>query len=312
MEEYQAATVRPYGYLFVDLKQNTPEEQRLRSNIFHDSKIRSSVDIQSQVSYEHQHEQIPKPDDSYIKPSVAAREQLSSDHQSANISESSHHTTDIGKTERYKRLSEPIDPKTMAENHSSCMDCGAMYVSPLDLQRHVKRGCPEADEEDIVPPIKKQKLKEEYDRPAFEHWIQEANSQYADKYSKMIDQFRDEGMAKQEAKQEARDLLLPRYKKALMKKYKDFLSILHYMDNSPIHNKVKRAAQVCWDERKHLKRSIALAVEDHKHLLNELLEDSETEDSDTEDSSTEDSDTEDSNTEDSDVSDSDKGTDNKD
>ena len=34
MEEYQVATERPHGYLFVDLKQNTPEDQRLRANIF--------------------------------------------------------------------------------------------------------------------------------------------------------------------------------------------------------------------------------------------------------------------------------------
>lgn len=33
-EAYFDATEEPYGYLFVDLKPNTPEKYRLRTNIF--------------------------------------------------------------------------------------------------------------------------------------------------------------------------------------------------------------------------------------------------------------------------------------
>jgi hypothetical protein len=34
MIKYTEATKRPYGYLFIDLKQNTPEEDRLKTDIF--------------------------------------------------------------------------------------------------------------------------------------------------------------------------------------------------------------------------------------------------------------------------------------
>jgi hypothetical protein len=34
MIKYTEATNRPYGYLFIDLKQNTPEEDRLKTDIF--------------------------------------------------------------------------------------------------------------------------------------------------------------------------------------------------------------------------------------------------------------------------------------
>ena len=34
MNKYTEATKRPYGYLFIDLKQNTPEEERLKTDIF--------------------------------------------------------------------------------------------------------------------------------------------------------------------------------------------------------------------------------------------------------------------------------------
>ncbi|KAK3742545.1 hypothetical protein QZH41_005611 [Actinostola sp. cb2023] len=33
LHKYEAAVQRPYGYLFVDLKPNTPEECRLRTNV---------------------------------------------------------------------------------------------------------------------------------------------------------------------------------------------------------------------------------------------------------------------------------------
>jgi hypothetical protein len=34
MIKYTEATKRPYGYLFIDLKQNTPDEDRLKTDIF--------------------------------------------------------------------------------------------------------------------------------------------------------------------------------------------------------------------------------------------------------------------------------------
>lgn len=34
MVKYMEATKRPLGYLFIDLKQNTPDDQRLKTDIF--------------------------------------------------------------------------------------------------------------------------------------------------------------------------------------------------------------------------------------------------------------------------------------
>jgi hypothetical protein len=43
MIKYTEATKRPYGYLFIDLKQNTPEEDRLKTDIFENIPGRESV-----------------------------------------------------------------------------------------------------------------------------------------------------------------------------------------------------------------------------------------------------------------------------
>ena len=41
---------------------------------------------------------------------------------------------------------------------NGCMDCGAVYVTSNDLQKHVKRGCPEDENSDNEePPLKKRK-----------------------------------------------------------------------------------------------------------------------------------------------------------
>ena len=43
MNKYTETTNRPYGYLFIDLKQNTPEEERLHTDIFDGVPGRESV-----------------------------------------------------------------------------------------------------------------------------------------------------------------------------------------------------------------------------------------------------------------------------
>ena len=37
LEDFDSATERPHGHLVVDLKQNTPEDKRFKSNIFQES-----------------------------------------------------------------------------------------------------------------------------------------------------------------------------------------------------------------------------------------------------------------------------------
>ena len=35
-----------------------------------------------------------------------------------------------------------------------------MYASPMDLQRHVKRGCPESDSNENAPALKRQRVED--------------------------------------------------------------------------------------------------------------------------------------------------------
>ena len=120
-----------------------------------------------------------------------------------------------------------------------------MYASPVDLQRHLNRGCPEADTDSESSPPKRPRIEEESDEPAFEDLINEAYyDKFDDLYNEKVEKFIDDGMSDERAKQEASDMLRPKYRKALMKKYKEFLETLYYMKHSPLHYKVLGAI---WD-----------------------------------------------------------------
>ena len=70
IEQYEKATQRPHGYLFVDLKQSTSEEDRLKSDIFHSipdkQRYFNNLEVPPQQTNEQLHGHIPP----YGTPSV--------------------------------------------------------------------------------------------------------------------------------------------------------------------------------------------------------------------------------------------------
>ena len=99
LHKFQEATSKPYGYLFIDLKQETPDDKRLKTNV-----IKGGDDVmQPQLTVSRQE------DNTYFK---------------------------------------------MA--NASCIDCGTLFASPMDVQHHLRWGCPEDEE----PSTKKMKFEE--------------------------------------------------------------------------------------------------------------------------------------------------------
>jgi uncharacterized C2H2 Zn-finger protein len=118
MNKYTEETKRAYGYLFIDLKQNTPEEDRLKTDIFKDeSNIETGgrfSDVESQ------------PVDVYIRDDTELNAQSVDNHESINM-----------------------------EKQPSCVDCGLLFSMPFDVQKHVKRGCPFAEGEHNTKKMKR-------------------------------------------------------------------------------------------------------------------------------------------------------------
>ena len=93
----------------------------------------------------------------------------------------------------------------------------------------------------------------------------------------------EDSMSKRQAEKEVSNMLRPKYQKALMKKYGEFLETLYYMEHSPLHYRVKKAADKYWSDGKSLKKAITLAVKEHRHQLDMLLDEDEEDSEDSDD-----------------------------
>ena len=89
----------------------------------------------------------------------------------------------------------------------SCIDCGSLYASPMDLQKHVKRGCPEAADSDEEISVKRRKDDQDIDQgsdhendetrvdeveTAFGDLVQRAYDNYDDMYQEKKEEFMEE------------------------------------------------------------------------------------------------------------------------
>jgi hypothetical protein len=143
MIKYTEATKRPYVYLFIDLKQNTPEEDRLKTDIF------DSVPNNKHCSPNTVGGSVEK----YINRDTREVSQFKGKPQSEKT---------------YLRDFEK-DHKNREEKMPSCDDCGLMFENISDLARHMNRWCPEnndlkrkrEDDEDEYKQPKKSRLEEQ-------------------------------------------------------------------------------------------------------------------------------------------------------
>ena len=191
MNAFDEATRNPYGYLVVDLKPRTHESARLRPNVLNNCECSKPIKGGEQPTFN----------------------QLSIDQRTDHILQQEHTYKDMATIRPMDKL--------------SCMDCGSLYASPMDLQKHIKRGCPEADESDGEQPMKRAKYEsdqesgeentsndgsdEEWDEdePGFAQLIQSAYDKYDDIYGNKVNtlQEEDENMTEDAARREANAIL---------------------------------------------------------------------------------------------------------
>ena len=228
MNKYQEATKKPYGYLLVDLKQETLEHERLRTNV------------------------------------IKGRNELIN-LQFAN----SNHTDSNSKVMDIK-----VKPY--------CIDCGLLYCSPMDLQRHLKRGCPEADIKE--PPNKKYKQSD--DESGWDNLINEAYAQHDDRYQKKVEIYENKGFSNKQAELKASEDLHSKYKKSLTKIYKQYILHMLRLEHNAHHNKIMEDVDYFINEMFYdLEEAVNIAVRKNKDIFEELLaEDYHSEDSEDEDS----------------------------
>ena len=102
IKKFDEATAKPYNYLLIDLKADTLDRNRLRTDVLGIKETHSSTPFHNLLSQ--QRDNIKDKQELRLYPSLSTL---------------------------------PIDEMT------SCDDCGLMFENVHDLQRHVKKWCPE-------------------------------------------------------------------------------------------------------------------------------------------------------------------------
>ena len=164
----------------------------------------------------------------------------------------------------------------------------------MDLQKHVKRGCPEAHESDEERPRKRSKYDsgeeselesgeentsnegsdEEWDKDelGFQQLVHKAFDQYDDIYvDKVAKLMEEENITEEAARRDVNDILRSRYRKSLVREYETFINMAHLMRSSSAHNEIKEAINAYFKDGYDFDDAVKLALKDKNYVFDLLL-----------------------------------------
>jgi hypothetical protein len=321
MNYFDMATQKPYGYLLVDLKQNTPDNFRLRPNVFQDDSGASDsvgknsggdpsilTDISNCSVYNNDQTPIYT-----IKRGM----------QAGSGSLEKENFRQVGPTEiidltecqeprsvpEYKRAIHPysdqLQTKSSSINMHWCSLCGALFKSESDLKHHMLLRCPERLDEDDIRHRKQAKYdsssdtdseeaSEEDDNSVFQELVQKVSEENEQKFQKQVEIYEGEGMKEDRARSKARELMLPIDRRLFLNKYGRLLEMFAKLKNSPLHHKVTNEIErLMLGEDYSQNEAIKYALKKRKYLFDDLLLDDHDDSEDEDDSDQESDDSED-------------------
>ena len=312
IEQYEKATQRPHGYLFVDLKQNTSEEYRLKSDIFHinpdrEHQIRPVFNMELSQLGEGGSQDVPVPPPGKPADDKVERSQMMGKGNSVD-----HATSDINRDES-------TDPVHSANEHRAgnmsdvCDDCGIVFNNTHALQKHVKRGCPEDDNE--LTSTKRRKLEllrnwqelpskgmkgrgddddgddgidddgsddsgdDDDDDIGFRRIMNDVFTKLDGEFGNRVDQHMDKGANTKDAISEVNTIMRPAYRKGLVAAYKDFLILAHDLNKNQMHRDIMKHLQLAKNFNTTFKRLIRSHISEFDMMLDSVEEKAEDESS---------------------------------
>ena len=252
LEEFAKATDKPFSYLLIDLKPTTPESHRLQSNVLPlystGSRLKPGKDCESTKSESNQ--TVIKVDE------VVLKDHLHSDHQTVN--------------------NIPESPAMADTSLHPCADCGQVFETRYDMNRHVKRWCPVNDGDDEVP-TKKMKTDESCsdieDSSGFDTLINKVYKENNDKYQSKVEFYEDQDMSEHEAEMAAKEAMLPQDRRLLMKIYKNLVTTFHKLQCSALHRNIIAQVQYMVGEKNYdFDHALDVVVGKHWTEFNQLVE----------------------------------------
>lgn len=257
MDKFENATAIERGYLLVDLKPTTPEALRLKGNIFHKNCINPKIDSMHKVCSDN------------ISETAAKSVQTELD--------------DIKKSHLDNLHFENSYLEEQDCNMLPCDDCGLVFNDEHDLQRHVKKWCPENPRREIIKtkeqPNKKIKLSEntnndeniDLELEAFNNLIKISKSNIEDEKEEKVKKFRDRGLSEKDAELKASKKVKADELTEFVDLYVQILDYFFQLQNGRIHNIfIKKILQMIKNGY-DVDKAVRLSVSKYKYHLEDLL-----------------------------------------
>ena len=293
MKAFGKATKYPYNFLLVDLKPFTPDHERLKCSVkWCDSQNLPVKDV-ALKSYPHSYTPL---DHVTPRKSINMNETPESNHSIA-CSQSAHIEpleAEYSTPARIKQGNIPED--NMAEYSHACDDCGLLFENVHDLQRHVKKWCPEKEDltskrklpveenTEEIPP-KRQRMDQMTDKKyneqeavAYQALLKRAKKMNKENWEEKYDEYIKRGLTKKEAKRKANAKLENENVKQFMCNYKIIIWYLLKLRDGHLHQKVMKKVDRFLEQGYNDEKAIQMAVKVFQHNLEGYLEITDTDD----------------------------------
>ncbi len=148
----------------------------------------------------------------------------------------------------------------------SCDDCGVVYDSVHDLQRHVKEWCPvtkRKSEEKLVEPPRKQTKWERYDDVPSDDSTDEDDGG--------LEEIIDDVLEKLEG-DENNEVTVPDLRKAFVDKYKDFLNMFYTVHKSPTHQEIMDELDESIDSGVDLDKAVRKVLKKYEKKFDDIID----------------------------------------
>ena len=261
---FDKATKYPYQYLLVDLKPFTPENDRLIAN----------------PEWTNRNKEHPN---GFIKDKNADV----SGHCCFGFS-SEHIDKEPQENNKEKEIITAENMNNLQEKTAACDDCGLLFDSVHDVQRHVKSGwCPENSE----PPSKKRKVEVDEDSENDDENVDEnegfctlwkiAKQSTKERYDKVISQLIANGEDEEESREIAVERVQPYVERMFLSKYEILLNdYIFPLENNVLHKKVLAYVKTLLAKGINQTAAIKRTIKKYKKEFQDLFENEVTDDED--------------------------------
>lgn len=276
LDAYEKAVSVPYGALVLDLKQTTLESKRFQTDIF-GPHIRAHENSGRHLTTEHQTKKTSPdhpPYNNYLhtedqREEMAYQKPYQHYHEKAMLNRQGHYGNHIP-------YPWPLQPSTRTAYSDqrymfpSCSKCGVMFASPYDLQRHAENGCPMKMDTDDDEMSDTSDNDGGFLSLVNEVW-EENQSQFDRKFAQLVE--KNSELSKKEAREEVTEMMLPKERALLLKKYKKIFLISEKLNESKLHRDIKKAVSTLMEETDmDLERTLSRVLNRYRHEFDSLLE----------------------------------------